>query len=96
MTVPDYLNVAVNGVPLVFVIMGLTYLYGMFGATGKLQLGLSVGTGIVTGAGYMISQSGMPVDFAGWFGTVVFALAMGLLPAGTYESVKEAARKSRE
>lgn len=92
--IPEYLNVFVAGVPLVVVVIGLTFLYGKFGASGKLQLGLAVGTGIVLGAGYMISQQGMPKDFAGWFGVVVFAIAMGLLPSGIYETFKEAAKKT--
>ena len=89
MTVPEYLNVAVAGVPLVAVVMGLTFLAGKFGATGKLQLGISVVIGFILGLGYMLIN-GVPVDYAGWFTAVIFAFAMALLPAGIYETFKEA------
>lgn len=95
MQFPEFLDVAVNGVPLALVVMGLTFLYGKFGASGNLQLGLSFATGLLFGVGYMLALSGVPVDFAGWFGVIVFGVAMGLLPAGIYESFKAAAVKAR-
>ena len=89
--IPEYLNVMVAGVPIVFVVLGLGFLYGKFGATGKPQLGLSVLTGFLLGFGYMLSQA-FPTTYAGWFAVIVFALAMGLLPSGIYETFKEAVK----
>jgi hypothetical protein len=40
--------------------------------------------GLVLGVGYQLTLSA-PTDFAGWFTTVVFGLALGLGASGVYE-----------
>ena len=42
-------NEVVNGIPLIFVVMGLVELAKVFGASGKLLTGISVGIGLVLG-----------------------------------------------
>jgi len=39
-------NEVVNGIPLIFVVMGLVELAKVFGASGKLLTGISVGMGL--------------------------------------------------
>lgn len=93
--IPDFLNVAVAGVPLALVVLALGQLYGMLGAKGKVQLILSFVTGFLLGFGYMLAQS-MPTDFAQWFSAVVYGLSMGALPVGVYEALKHASQKGAE
>jgi len=82
----------VNGVPLIFVVMGLVELAKVFGASGKLLTGISVGIGLALGMLYQISL-GVPVDFAGWFGACIFGLALGLVASKVYDAIKSAATK---
>ena len=83
-------NEVVNGIPLIFVVMGLVELAKVFGASGKLLTGISVGIGLVLGVLYQISL-GAPVDFAGWFGAAVYGLALGITASGVYSAIRNAA-----
>ena len=80
----------VNGIPLIFVVMGLVELTKAFGASGKLLTGLSMGIGLVIGVLYQLSLV-IPVDFAGWFGAAVYGLALGITASGVYNAVRNAA-----
>ena len=83
-------NEVVNGIPLIFVVMGLVELAKVFGASGKLLTGISVGIGLVLGVLYQISL-GVPVDFAGWFGAAIYGIALGITASGVYNAVRNAA-----
>jgi hypothetical protein len=83
-------NEIVNGVPLIFVVMGLVELTKAFGASGKLLTGLSMAIGLILGVLYQISL-GIPVDFAGWFGAVLYGLALGITASGVYNAIRNAA-----
>ena len=78
----------VNAVMLQPFILALVTLYGRFGAEGKLQLGLSVLTGLVLGVAAQIAALGVPVDFAGWFALFIYGLIPGLVASGLYETGK--------
>ncbi|MEA3327799.1 MAG: hypothetical protein U9R53_10935 [Chloroflexota bacterium] len=84
------LSVLVNGIPLVLVVIGLVYAAGeKFGVSGKWQFLLSLGIGLIFGGGYQLASVGPVVDFAGWFGIVVYGLSMGLLASMLYDSAKD-------
>jgi hypothetical protein len=75
------------------VIWALVTLYGKFGASGKLQLALSLITGFVLGDAVMIAALGMPASFAGWLALFFYGLIPGLVASGVYETGKELASK---
>jgi len=79
----------VNGIPLIFVVMGLVELAKAFGAQGKLLTGLSFAIGLVVGVLYQLSLF-MPANFAEWFGAVIFGLALGLVASKVYDAFKSA------
>jgi len=81
----------VNGIPLILVVMGLVELAKSFGAEGKILTLISFAIGLVLGIAYQISL-GMPVGFAGWFGSVVFGLALGLVACKVYDAIRSAAK----
>ena len=83
-------NEVINGIPLFFVVMGLVELAKVFGASGKLLTGISVGIGVVLGVLYQLSL-GVPADFAGWFGAVLYGLALGITASGVYNAIRNAA-----
>ena len=83
-------NEVINGIPLIFVVMGLVELTKTFGASGKPLTGISLGIGLVLGVLYQVSL-GVPSDFAGWFGAVIYGLALGITASGVYNAVRNAA-----
>lgn len=89
----EFFSVSVAGIPLILVVMGLVTFYGMVGAVGKVQLILSLVTGIVLGFCYMLSNVGVPTTFEGWFAAIIYGLALGLLASGVYETILKAATK---
>ncbi len=86
----DFSQYIVNGVPLIFVVMGLVELSKAFGASGKLLTGLSMAIGFIFGVLYQVSL-GVPVGFAGWFGACAFGLALGLVASKVYDAIRSAA-----
>ena len=82
----------VNGIPLLFVVMGLVELSKSFGAQGKALTAISFGIGLIVGLLYQISL-GLPVGFAEWFGSAFFALALGLVTSKVYDAVGSASGK---
>jgi hypothetical protein len=93
MSYPDFANVAVNGVPLLFVIIGLVEYLKRFGVEGNALLGASMGMGVLFGVGYQISQLGVPTAFSGWFFLVVFGLALGLIASGIYDAARSMVKR---
>jgi len=85
MDVRLFSSVAVAGIPLLFVVIGLVTWIGDLGVTGRGKLIASMMIGLVLGAGYQISQS-MPVDFAGWFAVIVYGLALGIVASKVYDT----------
>ena len=84
----DFSSVVVNGIPLLVVIAGLVQFADHFGIKGKAQLVLSLSLGIIFGIAFQL-QSGLPGDFAGWFGVVVFGLGLGCTTSGLYDLGKK-------
>ncbi len=80
----------VNGIPLIFVVMGLVELVKSFGLQGSALTVSSFAIGLVLGILYQMSIA-IPVGFAAWFGAVVFGLALGLVASKVYDAVRSAA-----
>ena len=89
----EWFDVAVNGIPLLFVVIGLVAYIKKLGVEGKALLGASMLIGMLLGGGYQISQIGVPADFAGWFGIVVYGIGLGLVASGIYDEVKDMLQK---
>ena len=81
----------VNGVPLIFVVMGLVELVKAFGAQGKVLTAASFLIGLGLGVLYQVSIA-VPEGFAGWFGAVIFGLALGLVACKVYDAMKSATK----
>ncbi|MFA7175544.1 MAG: hypothetical protein WC340_19370 [Kiritimatiellia bacterium] len=81
----------VNGIPLILVVMGLVELSKAFGAKGKVLTLISFVIGAALGVLYQISL-GMPVGFAGWFGSAIFGLALGLVASKVYDAIRSATK----
>lgn len=79
----------VNGVPLIFVVMGLVELVKVFGVQGKALTASSFGIGLILGLLYQISL-GMPANYTGWFGAALFGLALGLVASKVYDAIGSA------
>ena len=81
----------VNGVPLIFVVMGLVELVKAFGVQGKALTAASFLIGLGLGVLYQVSIA-VPDGFAGWFGAVIFGLALGLVACKVYDAMKSATK----
>lgn len=81
-------NVAVAGIPLLAVVIGLVQFVKGFGFEGKGVRALSAMIGLALGIGYQLSVA-MPADFAGWFGAVVFGLGLGVVASGVYDALNK-------
>ena len=84
----EFYQVAIMGVPLLFVVIGLVEYIKKMGVDGKWLLGASMLIGIVFGGGFQIAEAGLPPDFAGWFSVVVYGIGLGLVSSGMYDAVK--------
>lgn len=94
-----YLNAAVQGVPLAFVVMGLVWAWGELGVKGPWQMVSSLATGLVLGGGYMVAQTRPPVGdawqaFGYWFAVAVYGLGLGVMSSGLYEFGKDTILKA--
>lgn len=94
-----FIGAAVQGVPLVFVVIGLVWWYGKaFGIDGRAQFVSSMATGVVLGVPYMVSQAVVPVgdlyaQFVYWFAAIVYSLGLGVLSSLVYEFGKDTLQK---
>lgn len=87
----DFSDYLINGVPLIFVVMGLVEFSKTLGASGKQLTLISMAIGCVLGVLYQVSVA-MPVGFAGWFGASVYGLALGIVASGVYDAMKSATK----
>lgn len=81
----DFPSLFINGIPLMVVIFGLVEFSKSLGLAGRWLTALSLTLGLVFGILYQGAISGFPVTFTGWFGIVVFSLALGLMASGFYD-----------
>lgn len=85
----EFGNIVVNGVSLSVVVFGLVELMKDFGVTGKWLTVASFAFGLVLAVGYQLSL-GVPMDYAGWFGVIVFGLSAGLIACKGYDGIRSA------
>ena len=83
----DISTLLVGGIPLVAVVFGLVEFVKSFGLKGHWLTGVSMLLGLAFGIAYQIANAGVPMNFAGWFSTVVFGLMLGLVASGLYDFV---------
>ena len=83
----EFFNVAVAGIPLLFVVLGLVEWVKQFGVHGNWLRLTSMIVGLVLGMGYQLSVA-IPSTFAGWFAVVFYGLALGLVSSGVYDAAK--------
>lgn len=86
----DFSDVVVNGVPLMLLIVGLVQFISEMGISGKALRVVSAVIGLGMGIAYQMSQS-VPVDFSGWFGAVLYGLALGVTASGLVDQVRDLA-----
>jgi ABC-type polysaccharide/polyol phosphate export permease len=97
----SFLQAAVKGVPLLFVVFGLvewakrlTKPDGSQLITGNGLLVLSLFLGLFFGSGFMVMSERPPLSldwyvlFVYWFGVGVYGLAIGLVASGLYDLIK--------
>lgn len=89
----DFSNVIINGIPLVLLIIGLVQFLKEMGIGGQALRAVSAGIGLVLGLLYQISL-GVPGDFAGWFGAVIYGLGLGITASGLIDVARDL--KSRQ
>lgn len=88
----DFASAVLNGVPLIPVIMGLVEFSKKFGAQDLVCDALSLGLGLVFGVLYQLSTTGLPTDLAGWFGTALYGLGLGLTTSGLWNVIARSSR----
>lgn len=70
-------------------VLGLVEFSKKFGLAGNAVMALSMALGVLLGLAYQVSTSGIPADFAGWFGYVIFGLIFGLATCGLWDVGKQ-------
>lgn len=80
-------NITVAGVPLLLFVIALVQWIKGFGLAGAYVRVASMVIGLILGVGYQVTLAS-PVDFSGWFTTVIFGLALGLVASGVYDAAK--------
>ena len=94
-----YVKAAVQGVPLLFVVLGLVWFWGKLGVSGWAKLVSSMATGLVVGVGYMMAVTPIPagdwwVHYGYWFSNCIYGTGLGLIASGFYEVTKELIAKA--
>ena len=87
-----YAEAVVQGVPLIFVVLGLVEVSEKFGAEGRVKQAIALVIGLVFGVGFMFATQGVPAAFAGYFGYAVYGLGLGLVTSGVYDAGKAIAK----
>ncbi len=95
-----FLDKAVAGVPLLFVVLGIVEWFKSFKNKagdqlfqGNELLIVSMFWGLCLGGCYMLSQAEPPVGdwwvlYVFWFSVIVYGLAIGLVASGLYDTIK--------
>ena len=100
-----FLDKAVAGVPLLFVVMGLVEFFKLFkdkdgnqAINGNWLLILSMAWGLLIGSGFMLTQTRPPLgdwweQYVYWFALVFYGIALGLVASGLYDVIKNIVEK---
>lgn len=100
MNLDAYVNAAVAGVPLTFVVFGLVWWYGATWPAvfkGRVQFISSMFTGLALGVLYFVSTTEPPIPgmvkgwevYGYWFGASVYGLGLGVMASAGYEQGKD-------
>ena len=96
----SFLDHAVAGVPLLFVVLGIVEWFKSFKGkdglpliAGNGLLQLSLFWGLLLGMCFMLSQTRPPIGdwwvvYVYWFAVVFYGLALGLVASGFYDVIK--------
>ena len=84
-----FFDAAVQGVPLLFIVLGLVQWFKGYIEDARIIRGISMAIGLLFGGGYLLAELGVPADFAGWFSIVVYGLGVGLVASGIYDVGKD-------
>ena len=90
----DFSNIVVNGIPLLLLIIGLVEFVRQMGLGGKALRAVSALIGLAFDLLYQISL-GMPADFAGWFGAIVFGLGLGITASGLVDVARDLVARAK-
>lgn len=86
-------DIVVSGFNLMFIVMAVVQLIKeASGLEGGAVRWLSVAVGIVFAVGYQLTL-GVPADYAGWFGLVIFGIGVGLTASGFYAAGAQIVRR---
>jgi len=89
-------DLVVNGISIVPLIVGVVQFAKWMGLSGAKPLrGLSAAIGLILGVGAQISANGMPAGFPGWFGLVLYGLALGIVASGLVDAASDAVRRAK-
>lgn len=88
-TAPFTGNEAVNGIPLILVVVGLVELFKKLGVKDNWLILTSIAVGLVLGIGYLYSL-GPLVGFTAWFDAVIYSVFLGLTASGLWAAAKSA------
>ncbi len=91
----DFATLLVAGIPLILVVFALVDMVKSFGLKGHWLTVTSLLIGLALGICFKIADSGLPVDFAGWFAVIIFGLALGLVASGFYKFVDSRVPKAQ-
>lgn len=87
----QFSTVAVNGVPLLLLVIALTqFVKQLFSIQDLAVRGLALLLGFALGLGYQLSQL-MPVDWVGWFAAIVWSIGLGIAALGAYDAARNVA-----
>ena len=90
----DFSDITVNGIPLLLLIIGLVEFVRQMGLGGKALKAVSALIGLALGLLYQISL-GVPADFAGWFGAIVFSLGLGITASGLIDVARDLIKRAK-
>ena len=85
---PEFITVSVKGVPLLFVVIGIVTVMRKAGLEGRALLFSSLAWGTLIGTMYQLAVFDLPATFGGWFAVLFYGLAIGILAALFYDTLK--------
>ncbi len=89
-----FLSLSKNAPFVVMAVLGLGWLAGKLGLSGRWQLAAAFGSGVIIGAAFQIASVGIPKTFTEWFYVGITGIIMGLMRSGFYEALKSSAHKA--
>ena len=84
----DFSQIVINGVPLMVLIVGIVQFSKELGLRAPWLRVLAAALGLLLGLASQLA-AGIPADFAGWLGVVVFGLAVGIAASGLVDAARD-------